>query len=140
MNLKKTGRLISKKRKKLQLTQEQLSNLLTVTPQAVSLWERGKRYPDPEAQVRIFYVLGLNPVELLTGIEMFDNDLKQDIASYMERIDEEVFIAGIATDMKGNKEYLDLSGFSVVSSSRNGTLDGPWIPYTDYYNVEKPES
>ena len=37
----KTGRLIAKKRKELNLTQEQLAELLSCTPQAISLWEKG---------------------------------------------------------------------------------------------------
>lgn len=43
MDLRKTGRLISKKRKALNLTLGQLSEKLGVTPQAVHLWESGKR-------------------------------------------------------------------------------------------------
>ena len=57
MDLKKTGRLIIKKRKELNLTQEQLSEKLFVTPQAISLWEKGQRFPDPDAQVMIYKVL-----------------------------------------------------------------------------------
>ena len=53
MDLKKTGRLIIKKRKDLNLTQEHLSEGLCVTLQAVSLWEKGKRFPDPAALVMI---------------------------------------------------------------------------------------
>ena len=39
MDYKKTGRLISKKRKELGLTQAELSKKISVTPQAISLWE-----------------------------------------------------------------------------------------------------
>ncbi len=53
----KTGSLIAKKRKELNLTQEQLSELLSCTPQAISLWEKGLRYPYPEAQIKIHEVL-----------------------------------------------------------------------------------
>lgn len=139
MDLKKTGRLISKKRKALNLKQDQLAQMLFVTPQAVSLWEKGLRFPDPDAQVKIFHVLGLNPVELLTGVEMFDDELKNDIAGYMKRIDEEVFVAGDVVLKDGSKEHLDLSKFMVVTSTKDEPLSGPWIPYADYYNVEKPK-
>lgn len=66
MDLNKTGRLIIKKRKAFNLTQEELSKKLGVTPQAVSLWENGRRFPDPAALVMIYRILDLNPVELLT--------------------------------------------------------------------------
>ena len=73
MDLGKTGRLISKKRKALNLTLGQLSEKLGVTPQAVHLWESGKRYPDASSQVMIHKILNLNPVELISGLEMFDD-------------------------------------------------------------------
>ena len=67
-NLKKTGRLITKKRKALGLTQEELSEKFFVTPQAVSLWENGKRFPDPAALVMIVFTfqctIGANPLYL----------------------------------------------------------------------------
>lgn len=81
MDLRKTGRLISKKRKALNLTLGQLSEKLGVTPQAVHLWESGQRYPDVSSQIMIHKVLNLNPVELITGLEMFDDELKKGIGS-----------------------------------------------------------
>ena len=102
MNYEKTGRLIRRKRQALGLTQLQLSKELAVTPQAVSLWEKGKRFPDASAQVMLFRVLGLNPVELLVGLEMYDKELKQDIAAYLDRIDEQVRVAGMWKDEDGN--------------------------------------
>ena len=102
--MKKTGRLIFKKRKAMNLTQGQLSEKLYVTPQAVHFWESGKRYPDADSQVMIHKVLGLNPVELLLGLEMFDESLKKGVDSYMKRIDEEVFVAGMVEDEDGNEE------------------------------------
>jgi len=86
----------------------------------------------------IHKVLGLNPVELLTGLEMFDEDLKRKVDSYMHRIDEKVFVAGNCKDEDGNDVYMDLSEYSVVLKDENGDLGDRWIPYTDYYNVEGP--
>lgn len=136
MDIRKTGRLISKKRKALELTQEQLSTQLHVTPQAISLWETGQRYPDPAAQVMLFKVLGLNPVELLIGLEMFDDDLKAQIAQYMNRIDGEVVLSGMATDEAGNEFPFDLSAFSIVTTDGEGEPTGKWVPLPEYYNVE----
>ncbi|MGB4092087.1 MAG: helix-turn-helix transcriptional regulator [Ruminococcus flavefaciens] len=137
--MKKIGRLIFKKRKALNLTQGQLSEMLYVTPQAVHLWESGKRYPDADSLVMIHKVLGLNPVELLIGLEMFDEELKKGIDSFMHRIDEEVFVAGTFEDEDGNEEYVDFSDYEIVMSDKEGNLTDKWIPFTDYYNVERPE-
>lgn len=139
MDLGKTGRLISKKRKALNLTLGQLSEKLGVTPQAVHLWESGKRYPDASSQVMIHKILNLNPVELISGLEMFDDELKKAISSYMNRIDEKVFVSGMVQDEDGNDEYLDLSEFEVVTTDKDGNLSDKWIPFTDYYNVEPPK-
>jgi transcriptional regulator with XRE-family HTH domain len=136
MDYEKTGRLIRKKRESKNLTQALLSIKLGATPQAISLWEKGKRFPDATAQIMIFKELGLNPVELITGLEMFDDELKNGIAAYMRRIDEKVFVAGMVKDEDGNEEYLDLSDFEVVATGKNGQVSVTWIPYTEYYNVE----
>ena len=121
------------------LSQGKLSEKLGVTPQAVHLWETGQRYPDASSQVMIHNVLDLNPVELLSGLEMYDDDLKSKITAYMKRIDEQVFVAGNVLDEDGNEFYLDLSDYVIMTSGKDGPLSGKWIPYTDYYNVEPPK-
>ena len=136
MDYQKTGRLIKKKRNEMSLTQQLLSEKLGVTPQAVSLWEKGKRFPDASAQLMLFKVLDLNPVELLTGLEIFDEELKHGIAAHMKRIDEKVFVAGMVKDEDDNDFYLDMTGFSVVTANKKGELTDKWIPFTEYYNVE----
>ena len=138
MDLKKTGRLIMKKRKELNLTQEQLSEKLYVTPQAISLWEKGQRFPDPDAQVMIYRVLDLNPVELLTGLEMFDEVGKKSISLHMKRIGEEVTVAGDYVDDDGFEEYFDFSDYMIPLKGENGELGEKWVSFTEYYNVEKP--
>ncbi len=138
MDLKKTGRLIMKKRKEMNLTQEQLSVKLYVTPQAVSLWEKGQRFPDPDAQVMIHRVLDLNPVELLTGLEMFDETGKKSVRQHMKRIDEEVTVAADYVDDDGFEEYFDFSDYMIPLCGENGELGEKWVSFTDYYNVEKP--
>lgn len=137
--MKKIGRLIFKKRKAMNLTQKDLSEMLYVTPSAVYHWESGKRYPDADSLVMLHKVLGLNPVELLLGLEMFDEGLKKGIDSYMKRIDEEVFVAGMVEDEDGDEEYINLSDFDVVLTDKDGNLTDQWISFTDYYNVERPE-
>ena len=136
MDLKKTGRLIAKRRKEMNLTLSQLSERLLVSPQAVSAWENGVRYPDSSSQVMIEKVMGLNPVELLSGVEMFDEKIKKEISFHMSKIDEKVFTGGIVTDEDGNDSYLDMSGFKVVTNDENGELSDNLIPYLEYHNAE----
>lgn len=133
---KKTGRLIRYKRNELGMTQDQLSKIINFTPAAISAWENGVRYPGPDAQLGIYNALGLNAVELLVGLEMFDEDMKKKIAAFMDRINENVFVAGMVKDEDGNEFYLDLSDCEIVSPDDNGELSDKWIPYTKYHNVE----
>ena len=139
MDYRKIGRLIRKKRRALGYTQEQLSSIVGVTSQAVSWWENGRRFPDAPTQVLLCKALGLNPAELLTGLEMFDDELKQKIAGHMDRMDEKVFVSGTVTDEKGERFYLNLSGYQIVTTDKDGHPSGRWIPFTEYYNVEAPE-
>ena len=136
MDREKTGRLIAKRRKEMGKTQDELSVLLYVSPKAVSSWENGKRYPDASSQVMIEKVMGLNPVELITGVEMYDEKLKKEIYVHMTRADEEVFTGGIMTDEDGNESYLDMSGFMVVTNDENGEASDRWIPYLEYHNAK----
>ena len=133
MKYEKTARLIRKKRKEKKLTQSDLAKVVFVTPQAVSLWEQGERFPDAAAQVMLYKILNLNPVELLTGLEMFDDTLKKGIAAHMDRMGEEPFVAGMVTDEYGNESYLDLSNY-VIASMTNDT--DKWISYAEYHNIE----
>ena len=140
MDPKKTGRLIFKKRKAMNLTQGQLSEMLCVTPQAVHLWESGQRFPDAASQEMIFKVLGLNPTELLSGLEMFDEVAKKYNSDHLNRANEEVFVAGMVEDEDGNEEYVDFSNFEVVTKDKDGNLSDRWIPFTDYYNGAPPKN
>lgn len=136
MDQKKTGRLINKRRREMNLTMRELSILLNCTPQAVNAWEKGKRSPDPSSQIMIERVMGLNPVELLTGVQMHDEKLKKEISYHMSKTDEKVFTGGIVTDKDGNESYLDMSEFMVVTTDENGELSDNWIPYLEYHNAE----
>ena len=136
----KAGRLIAKKRKAMNLTLGQLSEMLYATPQAVHLWEAGKRYPDVASQEMILKVLGLNPLELFKGREIFDADFKNECTDFMNSSDEKVFVAGMMQDEDENEVYMDLSGFDVVLPDKDGNPSDKWIPFTDYYNVERPKN
>jgi transcriptional regulator with XRE-family HTH domain len=61
--MKRTGNLIRARRKKLQLTQSQLGELMGVTQVSVSEWENGKSVPHD--LVRLKRVLRIEPDEWL---------------------------------------------------------------------------
>ena len=135
MDIIKTGKLISKKRKELSLTQEQLAERLYMTPQAISLWENGKTYPDVLHHQLILEVLGLNPIELLTGKEMKDLTMK-------ERIDSFILSDGHDPtkipymDRNNEKKTLDLMQYFVVRADENHMPTGELTPYADWIKEE----
>ena len=139
MDMKKTGRLIARKRKSMHLTREQLASKINVSVRTVEAWEKGERYPDIDVQIQLHHVLGLNPLEILSGLEMYDEKLKNEIALFMKRLDEKVFVSGIVKDENGTEAYFDLSDYEVPLVNENGELSGRFIPYTEYYNVLPPK-
>lgn len=136
MDLIKTGKLIAKKRKELNLSQAQLAVKLMVTAQAVSLWETGNRYPDGNQQLLIYKVLGINPIELLTGEEMWDKELKKKIREYIMNCDNaDTMIRYI--DDQGEEQVFNLMDFDVVSTDEKGNPTDVWIPFGEYQKMNK---
>ena len=67
MDAAKTGALIAQARKEKDLTQGQLAQLLHVSVQAVSKWERGRNFPDLALLEPLAEALDLTVSELLAG-------------------------------------------------------------------------
>ena len=72
------GQRIRELRKKNDLTQEKLADLLGVTYQSVSRWEKGTTYPDLELLPAISEILGISVDELLGMLQK--KDKKEDVA------------------------------------------------------------
>ena len=72
MDPTETGKLIRKKRKVLSMTQQELAEKVFVEKATVSAWETGKIYPSMQSQMLLYQVLGVNPLELMTGRIMRD--------------------------------------------------------------------
>lgn len=136
MDLEKTGKLIAKKRAAQSLTQAQLAEKLKVTSQAVSLWETGNRYPDADQQLRIYKVLGINPIELLTGEEMWDKELKKKIEEYIRNCEHADTMFRFIDD-NGEEQVLNLIDFDVVATDEKGHLTGEWLPFEDWQEMNK---
>ncbi|MDE7279080.1 MAG: helix-turn-helix domain-containing protein, partial [Oscillospiraceae bacterium] len=71
------GENLKKQRKLRELTQEQLADILGVSFQAVSKWERGEVYPDIELLPTIAEYFGITTDELL-GMKEIRNSSEAD--------------------------------------------------------------
>lgn len=136
VDLEKTGKLIAKKRVALSLTQAQLADKLKVTAQAVSLWETGKRYPDADQQLMIYKILGINPIELLTGEAMWDAELKKKIEEYIMNCENADTMFRYIDD-DGKEQVFNLMDFEVVTTDEKGQLSDVWIPFPEYVKQNK---
>ena len=74
MLLKEMGKRIIDERKKLKLSQEELSEKADVSPQLLSTAERGSKALRPENLLKISIALGVSTDYLLTG-DIVDKDL-----------------------------------------------------------------
>ena len=64
-----TGNQIAEARRRKNLTQEQLAQLMQVTRQTVSRWEAGMAYPEMEKIVRLADILEVRSEERRVGKE-----------------------------------------------------------------------
>jgi len=69
MNLEKIGKFICEQRKKLNLTQNELAEKLSVTSQAISKWERGRGIPDIEMLNELSKIFNVEIKDILNGEE-----------------------------------------------------------------------
>lgn len=65
MDMQSTGKIISQKRKELNMTQKDLAQILNVSTAAVSKWERGLNYPDLSIMEALAKALRINVSNLL---------------------------------------------------------------------------
>lgn len=74
IDLKKFGKKLRECRNNMNLTQEQLADILFVKSQAVSKWECGKALPVPDTIFNICKLFGITFEELSLGELTFDKD------------------------------------------------------------------
>lgn len=97
LNSKSIGNKIAAARKKMNLSQAELSQQVSISPQAVGKWERGESMPDISTLNRLAEILG---VDLNYFSENFQND---EVATrFMEKIDHQ-----IAENQTNNKKKFD---------------------------------
>lgn len=79
MNMNRSGELIAAMRKDKNMTQAELAKALGVSKQAVSNWERGKRFPDVSLIEDISHTLGVSPAELIKGERIPESENSADV-------------------------------------------------------------
>lgn len=83
--MKKTiGQIIRELRIELNITQEELAELISVTPQAISKWERGVGYPDITQIVPLANVFGVS-TDVLLGV--FGTNDSEEVEKLTNEID-----------------------------------------------------
>ncbi len=83
MEMNKTGSLIEQLRREKNMTQAELAGALGVSKQAVSNWERGKRFPDVSLIEDIAAVLGLSVAEIIKGERIQETTVSKEEAAVL---------------------------------------------------------
>ena len=83
MDQLKIGKFIAERRKKEDLTQMQLAEMLGITNRAVSKWETGKSLPDPSVMLALCEALKITVNDLLSGevisMEDYNKELENNL-------------------------------------------------------------
>lgn len=130
----KTGKLIRKKRLGLSMTQLELADRVFVGKATVSAWETGKTYPNMQSQMLLYKVLGVNPLELMTGRVMRDHQLKKDVEDFiMQNTDT---IVGFTED--GERIEFPADGWFIAATDDKRHMTGEFKPF-DWDTLEPVE-
>lgn len=129
MNQEKMGKFIAELRKKQNLTQAQLGELLGVTDKTISKWERATRAPDISILNKLSSILNVTTTELLNGerllgisyhecsemqyyqvmnetLLLFINNHYDNCYMYlMESVNPDYYINGLVIESKGKKLF-----------------------------------
>ena len=136
-DFQKTGRLIKRVRVRKGMTREQLATYINSSVRTIESWENGQRFPSDSAQLALYKALGLNPIEIVTGVEMYRDDLKKDLSKYLDSIgiDDRFPIEFTGINEHGELEHVNLVDYSMVITDRDGNPTGKMVPYKEYYNL-----
>ena len=76
MNPDKIGKFIYELRKEKNLSQYQLADMIPISRQGVSKWERGKTTPDPQTLLKLSELFNVSINELLVGERLSNNSIE----------------------------------------------------------------
>ena len=88
MNPDKISKFIFKLRTEKGLSQYQLADMIPISRQAVSKWERGKTIPDSSTLIRLSEIFEVSINELLKGERLEHNSIKELESTTLSIIDE----------------------------------------------------
>lgn len=80
LNSKSIGNKITEARKKMNLSQAELSQKVSVSPQAVGKWERGESMPDISTLNRLAQILGVDLNYFSDSFQASENDVEKQTA------------------------------------------------------------
>ena len=120
MDQTRIGMFIAECRKKRNLTQMQLAEMLNITDRAVSKWENGRSMPDSSLMLPLCQILGISVNDLLHGevIEMEDykkktEELLLEAAKQKEEADKKLLLLEWVI---GILSVIVLLGFCIVAA------------------------
>ena len=115
MNQIKIGRFIAECRKKVNLTQMQLAEKLSITDRAISKWETAKAMPDSSIMLELCEILNISVNELLNGekIDMENNNQKN-----------EQLLLDMAKELENKNKTIWVSMWVIMTASITGLLGG----------------
>ena len=89
MDQLKIGKFIAECRKRVNLTQAQLAELLNITDKAVSKWENGKAMPDSAIMLALCNVLKITVNDLLSGevvtVEHYNKEMENNLLELIKQ-------------------------------------------------------
>ena len=88
MDSQKIGKFILELRKEKNLSQYQLADMIPISRQAVSKWERGKTTPDSLTLLKLSEIFNVTINELLIGERLLDNSIEELEETTLSIVDE----------------------------------------------------
>ena len=88
MNPDKISKFIYELRTEKKLSQYQLADMIPISRQAVSKWERGQTIPDSSTLIRLSDIFGVTINELLKGERLPENSIKELETTTLSIVDE----------------------------------------------------
>jgi transcriptional regulator with XRE-family HTH domain/DNA-directed RNA polymerase subunit RPC12/RpoP len=129
MDQQKIGKFIAEQRKKQNLTQMQLAEMLCITDRAVSKWERGLSLPDSSIMLDLCRILEISVNDLLSGevVTMENNNQKN-----------EQLLLDMAKELEKKNKTIWNAMWAIISVSIIGLIgglaivatfmpEGPWM-------------
>lgn len=129
-----TGKLIRKKRTGLSMTQQELAQKIYVEKATVSAWETGKTYPNMQSQMLLYQALGINPLELMTGRVMRDQQLKKGVEEFIMKNTDTI----VGFTENGEKIEFSADGWFIAATDEKHRMTGEVKPF-DWDTLEPAE-